>query len=124
MALSRRAAMRRRLAPALATLGFSTTLGCGDPVDPCEAAPTYTGQVAALLEARCLGCHASTLSGEARQGAPEGLDLDDLARLEPHLEQVADAITAGWMPPSDGAPLTTREERSLVAAWRACGYPR
>ena len=110
---------------ALLSLLAVAALGCGgDGPGPCVGAPTYTNDVRPIVEARCLACHAAGLAGDARHGAPEGLDFDSLESTEPHLEAFADALTSGRMPPTNGPALTTAEERQLVSRWRACDFPR
>jgi uncharacterized membrane protein len=111
--------------PALLALLVLGPAGCGPgPPDPCASGPGYARDVAPIVAARCLGCHSAGLLGDARRGAPEGLDLDDPDLAEPWFEGIADAIASGTMPPSEGAPLTTREERATAIDWRACGLPR
>lgn len=104
-----------------------TLLGCGsDPApDPCVDAPTYTNDIAVIVEVRCLSCHSTALVGPGRDGAPEGLNYDTYDLLQPNLMTFSNALTSGRMPPpAGGTPGTTAEERTLVAEWAACRYPR
>jgi uncharacterized membrane protein len=98
---------------------------CGaEGPDPCEGGPSYERDIAPIVAARCTSCHSEALFESARAGAPVGVDLDTPDLAEPRFDAIADAITSGRMPPSDGPPTTTREERALASAWRACGLPR
>lgn len=117
----------RRLLP-LILCPWLGLLGCGgeDPPDPCLDAPTYTNQISALLRDHCLACHADSLQGPARNGAPAERTFDDWDLLQPHIADVADVITSGRMPPMDNPFVdpVSPAQRQLVAEWRRCGYPR
>lgn len=70
----------------------------------------------------CTGCHSIDLAEGLRQGAPLGVDFDDLERIRKH----ADAIWAraadhnATMPPV-GSP--SQSERAQLGEWLACGAP-
>lgn len=96
----------------------------GDPPDSCADAPTYTNDVAMIAEARCLGCHSAAFTGDRRSGAPPGFDFDDFDLVQPNVAAFADAITSGRMPPPTTGVVTSMEERTIVRAWRACGFER
>lgn len=112
-----------------AVLSFALILGaCGgeDPPDPCVDAPTYTNDIAPLIADHCLACHDEAKVGAARNGAPAERNFNDFDLLEPHIADVADVITSGRMPPATATVVEalTSEDRSLVADWRSCDYPR
>lgn len=100
---------------------------CGtDPIDPCRDAPTYDTDIRRIVDDKCITCHAQALMGSARMGAPDTLDFDDYATIQPNLDALADAITSGREPPRDtpdAPPATSAVERQLVNEWRRCGYP-
>lgn len=84
----------------------------GDPVD----GDTYPGFAAPLLQQYCTRCHATTLSGAARSGAPVGLDWDDEATVRQHLAAIRRAIgVRNFMPPSE--PRPSCDERRRLVRW-------
>jgi cytochrome c5 len=92
-----------------------------DSAEACESPETWATIGQPFLLTYCTACHSSHLSGEARYGAPEGVDLDSLAGARSWLPRVqARALDLEDMPPGDG-PST--EERERLAAWIACGGP-
>ena len=104
-------------------------LACGQlqeiPPSPAEsAAPrnlTYANTGQPFLLTYCTGCHAQTLQGERRRGAPDGLDLDSVAGLRLHLPRVrARTVEAGDMPPGGGP---TGAELARFAAWLDASAP-
>ena len=72
----------------------------------------------AVVESDCNGCHASTVEGQARQGAPSGLDFDNLATVRDEAGELYEEVVDGSMPP--GAPLPDAKAED-VRVWLACG---
>jgi uncharacterized membrane protein len=70
----------------------------------------------------CRGCHSSELTVENRQGAPLGVDFDnmDMVRSLASRITVRAGTTMPTMPPAAGPSL---EERELLIEWLACGAP-
>ena len=104
-------------------------LACGQlqEIPPSPAAPaapgglTYANAGQPFLLTYCTGCHAQTLSGDRRRGAPVGLDLDSVAGLRSNLGRVrARTVDAGDMPPGGGP---TDAELARFAAWLDAGAP-
>jgi hypothetical protein len=100
---------------------------CSASDAPSDTWQTFASTFAATY---CTPCHAATLSGSERQGAPEGQDLDslDAARAvgAAHLDAMAGAGPLGVhtaMPPSSFSPQPTLAERERFARWLACGLP-
>lgn len=76
----------------------------------------------------CTRCHASTLNGPSRSGAPLDHDFDTLELIRAvnpeHIDAYAAAGPSGihtLMPPSGPAP--TEVERRRLGEWLACGTP-
>lgn len=67
----------------------------------------------AVLERSCLNCHASTLTGRARGGAPEGIDFDADADVARHAAHIRTVLADETMPLS--GPLPACEEALLLA---------
>lgn len=70
----------------------------------------------------CNGCHASGLPDAERQGAPLGIDFDDVAAVRLHAARIwaRSADHNVTMPPVGGPEL---EERELLGDWLACNAP-
>ena len=75
----------------------------------------------------CTRCHATKLSGLARQGAPQAVNLDDLAVVRSWSKQIDKEAGASTsvanldMPPNGAAPSV--DERRALSQWLACGAP-
>jgi uncharacterized membrane protein len=84
----------------------------GDPIDG-DTFDTFAGP---LLTQYCTRCHATTLTGAARNGAPVGFDWDDEASVRTHLAEMRNAVgVINFMPPSN--PLPTCDERQRLVRW-------
>jgi hypothetical protein len=73
----------------------------------------------------CSPCHAASLSGDARGGAPEGVDFDSLENVRRWAEAIAASAVgvdgaAPRMPPGGGP---SSEDVAAFAAWLACEAP-
>lgn len=73
-----------------------------------------------ILLTHCTSCHSSALSGEARRGAPEGVDLDSLSGARDQADQLVARVDAGEMPPAGGMSAA---EIAALHAWVDCGAP-
>ena len=82
----------------------------------------YRNFGAPFLRSWCTGCHSSELTGDARAGAPIGVDLDTRAGALAHLDGIKRraAVELPTMPPR-GAPGA--DERALLNEWLSCGAP-
>ena len=134
-------------------------LGACDPAAAEELVYSSNGMVAtkgqALLNDSCgngVFCHSSAAEGEARHGAPAGMNFDMLPAASgwPEVidrrEDIWDAVESGQMPPvhvgdtvrgDNGwvfdpdrrpdavklAPIAAHEGKSAVRNWLACGAP-
>lgn len=111
----------------LALLGLLPACGGSDEdrrfdADDAEAAGCGTWESAGqpvLLDA-CAACHAAALSGEARHGAPEGMNLDTLEGARTWAEAIEEAVTAGTMPPGGGL---SQADAARLLAWLDCDAP-
>lgn len=117
--------MRRILMAAL-LIGLS---GCddGDPEpapDAGAAAPTWHGEIAALVTTHCAGCHVA--------GGAAPFPLDTFEAASPLADAIVDSVSAGRMPPWNPDPDCRTFERQRVlppgalealSAWAAAGAP-
>ena len=95
----------------------------------CPTTPTLTyanfGQ--AFFASYCQRCHASTVTGAARMGAPSDHTFDmvqDIQLLAEHIDELAAAGPNAFnteMPPDGAKP--TDSERNRLGEWLACGAP-
>lgn len=89
------------------------------PTD-CETAGTWETVGLPFSRTYCTGCHATPLEGEARFGAPVGVDLDDLEAVQKLAANHASRVSGGSMPPGAGP---SEAERARFVAWLDCGAP-
>jgi uncharacterized membrane protein len=82
----------------------------------------------AFLDTYCTRCHSSTLTGPARNGAPEGFNWDLIDSVREHADPMneeaganADGSVNRDMPLND--PRPTDAERRQLSEWLACGAP-
>lgn len=96
-------------------------------VCPTTQTLTYANFGQTFFESYCQGCHASTVTGAARKGAPADHVFDqveDIRLLTDHIDELAAAGPAGVntvMPPED--PRPSQAERQQLGEWLACGAP-
>ncbi len=90
---------------------------------------TYDSFGKGFMSAYCTSCHASTLTGAARQRAPGDHNFDTLALIKQNPLSHLDAQSAGGpkavntiMPPR-GSRAPTEAERKQLGEWLACGAP-
>ena len=68
----------------------------------------------------CTTCHASTLQGAARFGAPPGVDFDTHASAMRHAHEAARRVFSGDMPKR--GQLAEADKQDLYR-WALCGTP-
>lgn len=91
---------------------------------------TYETFGRAFMGAYCTSCHASSVGGANRQGAPSDHNFDTLDAIrETGAGHIDDAAAAGpektnaSMPPSTHAAIPSDLERRRLGEWLACGMP-
>lgn len=131
-------AIERVLVLALAV----AAVGCGpsapDRVDAAALAPTgstcppgstltYESFGRAFFEEYCQRCHASSVTGVARRGAPATVTFDDVAEIR--RQSVAIDLRAAAGPNAVNTdmprefPVPSLAEREQLGEWLACGAP-
>lgn len=90
-------------------------------------AVTYAAFGQSFFSAYCTSCHASTVTGAARLGAPEGWDFDSIAGVRARIVEIDEVAASGpaatniTMPFS--GPTPTPAERAQLGQLLACGVP-
>ena len=86
------------------------------PVCP-DPQPSYAGQVSAIIQTYCVGCHGP---GGQEANRPFGTwsDIDVHAYAGPMQRQ----LLACQMPPAD-APQPSEQDKQTLIAWLTCGAP-
>ncbi|MEZ5357227.1 MAG: hypothetical protein R3F48_00260 [Candidatus Zixiibacteriota bacterium] len=98
--------------------------GCSDTDDPVSSpvvdtgnpqdTVTYTADIKAVLDSRCISCHSSSLTGLDRNGAPVGVNFNTYSAAVANASAANVRIQSGTMPPTGGLP---QGERSLFQEW-------
>jgi len=80
--------------------------------------PNYDNFGKAFLGKYCTGCHASTLAGFARKGAPAGLNFETIDGAKKFAAKILKEAGGGKMPPAP--PKPTADEKTKLKAWLDC----
>lgn len=90
--------------------------------------PVYEGAngiKAKVFATNCLACHASSVTGSARNGAPGSLDFDTYEAAVANAVGAISEVSGGGMPPSDsGLPLLDGDQTTALLAWQSAGFPK
>lgn len=105
---------------------------CGDKLEPAEFLdceqftipdrPSFDTHVSGILAENCSTCHATSLTGDARNDAPTDVNYDGYwdARISMPLGLLL--ANAGSMPPT-GYQKLSLEDRCMIEAWIETNYP-
>jgi uncharacterized membrane protein len=108
---------------------LASVVGCGEKLDPgghgnsadgSDGSVTYSQDVAPILDANCIGCHAAYREGADRNGAPVGVDFDTYEAAAESGQAANTRVQAGSMPPP--GPLS-EEDKETFQAWADGGFP-
>ena len=81
----------------------------------------FTAEALAIVQTRCLSCHAAKPTDEDFQAAPGGVMFDDAAQLKSHAAKVlAQAVLTRAMPLGNKTGMTDAE-RARLGAWIKSG---
>ena len=106
----------------------SRSCSSSDSRSPCARASCAFGQgagvpfaqVKAVLDARCLSCHATNPTQPGFAQPPKGVVLETPEQIGQHAAKIAETIANRYMPIGNLTQMTD-EERAIVAAWFAQG---
>ena len=121
-----------------ALLLVSLLVACGgddpqgvDTGSTCPPTPlTYASFGQAFFASYCTSCHAETVTGDARQGAPRTIDFDTRSGVRMNTSRIDKTAAFGpdarnhLMPPADHPAQPTDEERRLLGEYIACEIGR
>jgi uncharacterized membrane protein len=89
---------------------------------------TYDNFAKQFMDDYCTRCHAITLEGAARHGAPEFHDFDSYFGIRGVADHIDETTAAGPAAINRGMPQDgnkpTDEERFLLGEWIACDLPQ
>lgn len=122
---------RSKLVPALGAAALAGAVGLTvRPSAGAEALAAYAGHppvafadVAPVLGARCLSCHAEKPTNPAFPAPPSGVVFDTPARAKALAERIAARAVLTETMPLGNLTGMTREERTRLGAWIAQGAP-
>jgi uncharacterized membrane protein len=72
---------------------------------------------------KCVMCHSSTLSGNARRQANPSVNFDTYLAAKAQAEAAVHQVQAGQMPPSPSGITLTAGEKDQLSVWALCGAP-
>ncbi|MDB4973060.1 MAG: hypothetical protein JWN48_1401 [Myxococcaceae bacterium] len=121
-------------AVALLSLSVLTVLpssGCGGDdsqtaTGPCSAADalTYVSFGKPFFDTYCETCHAGSVVGAARQGAPPSYVFDSAALIKQHAADIRmDAVETRNMPFGSTSLKPSDADRAKLGQWLDCGAP-
>jgi uncharacterized membrane protein len=80
-------------------------------------------QVKAVLDARCIPCHAAQPTQPGFAQPPKGVLLETSEQIGQNAPKIAETVANKYMPIGNLTQMTD-EERAVVAAWFAQGAKR
>ncbi len=83
--------------------------------------PTWNNFAQGFFQNYCLRCHSSSVTGAARNGAPDGVNFDTYSDVVAESANIRNEVSTAGMPPTPPMPTTT-EDQTLVA-WIDAGMP-
>jgi hypothetical protein len=75
---------------------------------------TWTNYAQGFFAMYCTRCHATTVTGAARNGAPDGYDWDDETSVRAHLDKIRNAVGVGNFMPFNPPDPSCAERRRIV----------
>jgi uncharacterized membrane protein len=110
--------------PALPVFAVALLAGVAVAIAPAPAAKTGEAvsfaRVKAVIDARCLGCHAAAPTQPGFAAPPKGLAFDTPEEIARNSAKIAESVGTRTMPLANLTQMTDAE-RALVAAWYAQG---
>lgn len=89
---------------------------------------TYDNFGKQFMQDYCLTCHSTSVTGDARMGAPDDHNFDSLASvalMKAHIDELAgsgpDATNTMMPPPKLATKKPSMEDRQKLSEWLVCG---
>jgi uncharacterized membrane protein len=87
------------------------------------AEPVVTSEALAIVQTRCLSCHAAAPTDPSFDAAPGGVMFDTAEELKAHAQKVlAQTVLSRAMPIGNMTGMT-KDERARLGAWIRAGMP-
>ena len=88
-----------------------------DKSDNCgDTPPTYTSELKAIIDAKCVTCHKAG-------GAAESVGIySTYNEMKPNFSKAWTEVSAGRMPQA-GTPQLTEAEKDAFECWKNAGFP-
>lgn len=100
----------------------TASIAVSDTAQDCADVTNWTTVGAPFVYTWCTPCHSAKLDGDARQGAPAGMNFSGYSDVVAYADRIeARVFSEGAPMPPAGGP--TAEELADVAAWLSCGLP-
>ena len=103
--------------------GISVLGSCGGDGESkpaeCPAELSYTKTAEPFVSKYCISCHSRSVTGLARNGAPDDVNFGSEADLFTHGTHVTEHVSENLMPPP-GALQPSATERADFVAWTKC----
>jgi uncharacterized membrane protein len=94
----------------------------GPECPPTKTSLTYTNFGQAFMTTYCASCHAGSVTGAARQGAPTGDVFDTLSQIHAKSDDIIHEVAVEKsMPYGAASKKPTDAERQQLGEWLACG---
>ncbi len=77
-------------------------------------------RVKAVIDSRCVSCHALTPTQEGFAQPPKGIVMQDVSGISQNAAKIAETVASRYMPIGNLTQMTD-DERALIAAWFAQG---
>ncbi|PWV75882.1 urate hydroxylase PuuD [Halomonas sp. A11-A] len=101
---------------ALIALAFWIAAPAPSPAADPDRAAVSLEEVHAILETRCVACHASRPTQPGFNAPPAGVAYDSLEQTAAQRAQIQQVVASGYMPLGNMTGMTD-EEREAIAAW-------
>lgn len=102
--------------------GLAAPFACSPAASGVDCKAVTVPKYAAMTAwKKCTNCHASTLSGAARVGAPPDINFDSYSDAVMDADRALSEVQSGAMPPGGGL---TADEKTQIIDWASCDTPQ
>jgi uncharacterized membrane protein len=102
--------------------GLAAPFACSPATSAVDCKAVTVPKYAAMTAwKKCTVCHASTVSGAARAGAPADINFDSYTDAVMDADRALSEVESGSMPPGGGL---TADEKTQIIDWASCDTPQ